>query len=432
MPSVKFYLKHAKRNGKVRKTEVGICAKINVNGKRFEVPTGERIKPSHWNPNTQRPRAGYRGAIELNNALDDFAELFRSVWRANRTASPAELKQQFLNRVSRTQKKTLYPALEKFIAQAGQEKDKKTAGRYEVLKRKLLEFNNTLSFDDLDMNFYDRFRDFLYSTPNPNYKDSTLVDRGDYYDIVHKKGSHIGLFDEVVNKYIVVLKTFLRWAKKRDYEVNDKFEHWPTRFVPPKPITLTIAELEKLESAPLTGNLAISRDYLIFECRTGQRISDIKRFNLKDFDGTSWTFYPRKGNRLQKKKVTVHFTGYCAKALDILQRYNFKMPALSEQKINKNIKLACKQAGIDSQTEIFRTSQNKRIRIAGPKYEFISTHTGRKTFITIALQFMSPQSVMQLAGIDSYATLKHYAGELDPTLLKEGLKEVEQKMMKAI
>jgi hypothetical protein len=108
------------------------------------------------------------------------------------------------------------------------------------------------------------------------------------------------------------------------------------------------------------------------------------------------------------------------------------MPELSEQKINKNIKLACKQAGIDSQTEIFRTAQNKRIRIAGPKYEFISTHTGRKTFITISLQFMSPQSVMQLAGIDSYATLKHYAGELDPTLLKEGLKEVEQKMMKAI
>src|SRR5690606_22682658 len=158
--------------------------------------------------------------------------------------------------------------------------------------------------------------------------------------------------------------------------------------------------------APLTGNLAIARDYLVFECRTGQRISDVKRFNLKDFDGQSWTFYPRKGNRLGKKKVTVHFTGYCEKAPEILQRYNFKMPELSEQKINKNIKEACRQAGINTPTEIFRTAQNKRIRIAGPKYEFISTHTGRKTFITIALQFMSPTSVMQLAGIDSYSTLK--------------------------
>src|SRR5690606_40006189 len=110
---------------------------------------------------------------------------------------------------------------------------------------------------------------------------------------------------------------------------------------------------------------------------------------------------------------------------------NFKMPVLSEQKINQNIKLACKEACINTLTETFRTAQNKRIRIAGPKYEFISTHTGRKTFITIALQFMSPTSVMRLAGIDSYSTLKHYEGDMDSSIMRESLKKVERGIMKA-
>ena len=426
MPSVKFYLNHPDK-----KKTVTIIAKINVNGKRFAVATGERIEQKYWNPATQRVRSSYRGCIEINQALDDFTYAFMRVWRLNRTATAQEIRQKFLAQVS-VEKKTLFPVLDQFIAQCKEEKDEKTARKYASLKGVLYEFNPYLTFQDLDMHFYDGLRAFLYLRPNYNYHNSKLVNRGDYWDIEPHEGSTVGIFDETVNKYFVNLKTFLRWAKRRGHEVPAIFETWKTPKYQPEPITLSIAELEKLESAPLTGNLAIARDYLVFECRTGQRISDVKRFNLKDFNGQSWTFYPRKGNRLGKKKVTVHFTGYCEKALSILQKYNFQMPALSEQKINKNIKEACKQAGINTLTEVFRTAQNKRIRIAGPKYEFISTHTGRKTFITIALQFMSPTSVMQLAGIDSYSTLKHYEGDLDSSLMREGLKEVERKIMKAV
>ena len=42
----------------------------------------------------------------------------------------------------------------------------------------------------------------------------------------------------------------------------------------------------------------------------------------------------------------------------------------AEQKINDNIKTACKIAGINSYTETFRWQRNKKIRISGPKYEF--------------------------------------------------------------
>jgi hypothetical protein len=185
------------------------------------------------------------------------------------------------------------------------------------------------------------------------------------------------------------------------------------------PHTKKHAEVTKIVKA-----LDVARDYLVFECRTGQRISDIKRFDLKDYGDFRWTFNPRKGNRLSSRTQTVYFKGYCAPALSILAKYNWKMPTVSEQKINDNIKTACKVAGINQEIITYRWAQNKRIRISGPKYEFISSHIGRKSFITIALQHMEAKIVKDLAGIDSWATLKHYEGNSEQNTIEQALEKI--------
>src|SRR5690606_18141556 len=267
----------------------------------------------------QKPRANYRGGVELNHALQDFAELFRGLWRKNRTATTAELRQSFAKLIKREQKKTVFTAFTAFLDQMRDIRDAKTWQKYRTVRDRLQQFRSELDFSDMDLTFFDAFKAHLYSIRNPNYPNCVLKDRGDYYDIVEgNKGLPVPLFDDSVSKYIDPLKVFLRWAQDRGYEVPDTFKRLKASKFTHKPITLTITELEKLESATLSGSQAIARDYLSFECRTGQRISDIKRLALKDISGHSWTFSPRKGNRLGKKKVTVHFTGYCEKAFDIL------------------------------------------------------------------------------------------------------------------
>src|SRR5690606_14680305 len=134
MPSVKFYL-----NQPDKKKTVTIIAKINVNGKRFAVATGERIEQKYWNPATQRDRSSYRGCIEINQALDDFTYAFRRVWWTKQTATAKEIRQKFLAQVS-DEKKTLVPNLDQSIAQCKEEKDETTARKCAALKGGLYEF----------------------------------------------------------------------------------------------------------------------------------------------------------------------------------------------------------------------------------------------------------------------------------------------------
>lgn len=431
MATVKFYLPTAKSKGKLRDDEVSIVARFTIDrNNRFQVQTGEKIIPKYWNPVTQEVKSNFRGSIELNLSLNKLKQDLVQLWRENKSKSIAELKElaQSVTKYGQTttpEKKTIYSALDKFLEQYLSEKDKKTYQKYFGLKNKLQIFNPNLTFQELDFNFYDSFKRFLYDVPNPNHPDSILVNRGDYYDIVPHDGGSIGLFDDTVFKYFILLKTFIKWAGKRGNQINPCYSEWPTPQFQHKPISLTLAELERLESAQLTGTTAIARDYLVMECRTGQRISDIKRLNVKDFCNGKWILTPKKGNRIGQKTVTIHFTGYCSPAINILQKYNFKLPNLSEQKINIHIKDACRIAGIDKHTETFRVAGNKRIRIHGPKYEFISSHSGRRSFCTIALQHMPAKIVMDLTGISNFKTLKHYEDESDHTIVENYLNDIQ-------
>jgi integrase len=340
--------------------------------------------------------------------------------------------------VATVEKKTIYGAFDAFIVQCEREKDKKTVAKFRSLRAHLSAFNPDLDFQDLDFNFYDAFKEHLYAVPNPNYPGCVLIFDTDglYYDIVPgSNGEPVGLFDETVFKYFVNLKTFLEWAKKRGHNVHQSFESWEIIVRKHTPISLTLAELEKVEAFEITPdiilkhrptkkgflaekevrNMKAAQDYLIAECRTGARVSDLKRFSLQDVKDMVWTYSPKKGSRLSNKKVSLPFIGFSLPAWSIFQRNGWKMPVISEQKLNNNIKRLCQMAGITQELSIFRWQGSKRIRITGPKYEFISTHTGRKTCVTLLInEFGMPtELVMDSVGISSYSTLQHYKGDSD-------------------
>ena len=427
MATVKFYLRRyrsTKRNP--QNVEVSIIAKFTLDrSHRFEITLDEKIAPRYWNPKDQVVKGTYRGHMELNEYLSDVKHQLLTLYRNNRTMPFTEFKALAL-KSPEEEKKTLFIAYDKFLDAYRNEKDWKTVSKYTTLLMRLTDFEKTYPCDltTMDFNFYDAFKKFLYQIPNPFYGGCRLTRNLDgSWDLLEgDQGEPVGIFDDMVYSYLIQLKTFIAWAEKRGYRVHQSYKLWQIiRRVHP-PISLTSAELERLEHVTLSKALEIARDYLVFECRTGQRISDIKRFDLKDLHHEKWTFTPRKGNRLNAKQITVHFKGYCAPALDILHRYNWKMPIVSEQKIHENIKKACKLAGIDSETVVYRYAGEKRIKISGPKYEFISSHIGRKTMITLALQSGMPvEYIMALTGITEYKTINHYKAKFEDSAIEKEL-----------
>jgi hypothetical protein len=54
-------------------------------------------------------------------------------------------------------------------------------------------------------------------------------------------------------------------------------------------------------------------------------------------------------------------------------------------------------------------SGSTRITLSKPKYAFISTHTGRRTFITLSYEKgMQAEMIMKITGIKKWETLKKY------------------------
>lgn len=428
MATVRFYLRRPKANGKLKTTEVSIYLKANVGDNRFELNTCEKIPPVHWNFRTQEAKASYTGHIELNESLSNIKRDILQVWRDNKSADVETIKslcEPILKYGSDTapDRKSLFPLLKEFIDISREEKDEKTVKTYKALEKKLLAFNPKLAIDGTDNRFYDAFKEHLYKQ---------------------------GLFDSTVFKYFTRLSTFLTWAYARGHEVhqtNNRLTHksWkhPKRVY--EPITLTLAEIERLEMLQITDELiteklppqkhghrgertvkalTTARDIFIFECRTCQRISDLKKFDLRDVVDNVWVNPVTKGRRLNARKTRIPFnTRFTAPAWTILQKYGFRIPEFTEQKVNENIKTVCMLAGIDQEIMKGRWKRNKYIVESGPKYKFISTHTARKTFITLALQFMQPKLVKDIARV-SWNTLRHYEGHSEDTALIDGLNSI--------
>lgn len=398
MATVKFYPKS--RGGK--DTEVSIFAVFTKSRtERFQISTDEKILLRHWDSKSQSAKANAPDSFNINRYLTEFKSKLMSLYRDNRDKSFTEFKALAQGAVITDEKKSPLAVFDKFLSQYEQDKDKKTWQKYKALGVHL-GANTGCDFAAMDWGFVDRFRTGLYSK---------------------------GLQDSSVYKYIANLKTFLSWAEERNYPVNPIYKKWEVKHRVKEVISLTLPELERLESAILELGPSIGRDYLCLECRTGQRISDLKRFDVRSLKSNEWTFNRRKGRSISTKEVSVLFDGFSAPALDILKKHNFKLPELSEQKINKHIKTACKAVGINEEIVLEKWIGGRCVQTTVPKWKKMSTHIGRKTFITLALASgLSRDIVMEMVGIDDAKTLKHYKGKSDKAMRVKHLEEMNEKL----
>ena len=85
------------------------------------------------------------------------------------------------------------------------------------------------------------------------------------------------------------------------------------------------------------------------------------------------------------------------------------LPRLSNQKLNLYIKEVCELAKIDEITTIVHYSGNNKIETTEPKYNLVTTHSARRTFITQSLlRGMKAEIVMSISGHKNYKTFQRY------------------------
>ncbi len=402
MAKVSFYLDTP------NKEESQVFLRITDKGKRFLVATGEKIPTKYWNKETQRAKktTAYPNNPILNKFLNDLeAEANKILLQARSTQSiitKEYLKQKintYLNGggIKLLDKDKFFDIYSEFILLQQGKKNIQTIKIFKTQRNHLLDFQSKtrfkVTFDSIDLRFYDRLETYYYS---------------------ERKA-----LDSTWHKYLTAFKTFMNWATDRSYNKNLAYRKFKKpRLAETDIICLTDEELWRVYNLDLSKNkrLAKVRDVFCIGCFTGLRFSDIaqlKKEDVKDNYLTVRTYKTKDAVRVPLRK----------EAKEIINLYISSphfLPTITNQKSNLYLKELGKVAGINDKISIVQYRGSERIEIKKPKYEFISNHTGRRTFVTLSLEAGArPEIVMEITGHKSYKTFKKYIKLTDKVVSNE-------------
>lgn len=160
------------------------------------------------------------------------------------------------------------------------------------------------------------------------------------------------------------------------------------------------------------------RDLFILGCFTGLRFSDIAQISNEDIhDG-----FIELTTVKTRKPLSIPVILY---AKDVLEKYPDGLPVISQQKLNLYIKKICQIVGINDKIKIPTWRGRDRKDQVFSKYDLITSHTMKKTFVMLCVSEGIPVEVVASITGNSLATISHYYEIKNETKIRHLQKLVE-------
>lgn len=202
------------------------------------------------------------------------------------------------------------------------------------------------------------------------------------------------LMSSTVKNNLGRLKYLLSKAGQWGYEINATINDFNIQDEEVNTIFLTMSELLKIQRfQDLTAREVEIKDYFLIGCLTALRFSDYSRLQKKNFVGNKIVVRTKKTNT--PVQVPMHPI-----VKEIVLKYNKELPiAPSIQHFNREIKKICRKIGFARKMPYERQVGTERISIMRPKYQFISSHTARRSAATnMYLAKIQPYRIMLITG----------------------------------
>jgi integrase len=263
-------------------------------------------------------------------------------------------------------------------------------------------YNFSLEFEGIDRKFYNLFYEYLV-------KDAKLT-------------------NNTIAKVVKTLKVFMSYAV--DQKKTSKLDYlgFKSTEVEGEIIFLTWDELMRLYNLKISLKFYEKvRDVFCFQCFTGLRYSDIQ--NLRKDSVVGDFLHINVIKKKEKKTISIPLVTY---AKEILSKYSDLdkdrlLPPISSQKMNEDLKKIAGLAKIDEPVIVMHYRGSERIENVLPKHKLITTHIGRKTFITNALDREVPaEVVMSISDHSTHKAFKRYYKVLEERKKRELFKAFEK------
>ena len=204
-------------------------------------------------------------------------------------------------------------------------------------------------------------------------------------------------------KMVSQLKTVMNEGRKLKYHSNLEFQDFKTKREDPDTVYLTKDEVERLWNYEPKGELdRKARDLFLLGVYSCARFSDYSRLTTDMIHDGVIRFN-------QVKTSASVLVPASPRLLLILERNGGHAPHIFQQHLNEWIKKVCKAVGIDEKVEVTSSNGLRRKSEIKAKYELVSSHTARRTGITLLYMTGIPlQQVMLISGHKDEDSIRHY------------------------
>ncbi|HEX8334922.1 MAG TPA: phage integrase SAM-like domain-containing protein [Segetibacter sp.] len=279
--------------------------------------------------------------------------------------------------------KDLYLQLDDYIKSKEKKVTKATICVYKCMKEQLQAYEeyreNKITFESFDFEFYDGFVHFLT------------------FDYVHRRRKTVitGLKVNTIGKTIKQLRIFIKDRVRRKIIASIDLTDFKIPEEEADAIYLTHAEIAKIYREDLSDHphLIEYRDLFVLACLTGLRFSDFSILQPEDL---------RNDMLYKKQEKSDHWVVIpLRKEAKIIfsDQFKEKMPNISNPEFNRHIKTIGKLAGLYQTIKFSYKKGNKNIEVIKPKYDWITSHTARRSFCTNEFLAGTPvKLIMKISG----------------------------------
>lgn len=417
--------KKSSNAGNKPKSNIGrLRCVVTWQGQRVRLSVNHNVNSDYWESTLQRCRAksthgkNKTPASLINRDIDDLEILVNGIFLSFEEQDKIPTKDEFMEKFTQEtttevedepqeepQDKSIFPIFDRYIYENYKNGtwSESALKKNRTIRKHLYDTSPTMTFDDLE--------------------ESGMTDFINHLSKIKDKEGRIGLNNETIKKDIGFIKAFVRWAQEKGYVGENKFVLQKVRLktVRKTVIFLDWDELMKVYNYDF-GNmhyLSQVRDVFCFCCFTSLRYSDVRNLRKSNFNVSSFTFTTIKTH----DTLTIELNKYSRAILDKYSDVKFPdgkvLPVISNQKMNDYIKEVGKKCGINAPVTITFFKGNKRFEETHPKWELLSTHAARRTFISNALMLGVPPSiVMKWSGHSDYRAMKPYIEIVDDAAKK--------------
>lgn len=331
----------------------------------IKISSKQKINPEYWDKDKQRVKSTTKvfNCNEINkelsiieNTLNDIFNKF--IEKNDRKPIKEEIKNLFdleyfqkTPQFKKVKQKTILDYFDDYIETIKSNTVESTTNKYKQAKNNFSEFQDSKKCiynpEMIDFKFRNEYVDFLIN--QKNYAKTT----------VYRK--------------MKFLRTVLYFIEEQGVKVNPFLHNsrFLTKDVEVDNIALSESELLELEKLDLSNEKRLEqvRDLFLVACYTGQRFSDLNKINQSNIIDDNYI-------SIRQQKTNQPITLPLLRSVRIiLEKYNYKLPKISNVKYNEYIK------EVGSKCELLKreySSENDT-----PRYKMISSHTARRTFVTL-------------------------------------------------